>query len=258
MQDNSIFELKEAVTSQMILESGKRINASELVVPEALRDAEKSKVLARQFLDGLSDADRMNFQFAAVIQGGSYGELLAHYLWILEQPEINTICIPFNFEFDAWGNRNSKWKQMGWNRFSVIYRMVLEGVWAENREHHLLGLYNPAELAQYSKFALTAAILPSIRSNDSSSIFWHSLHGVSYDLGYGLPFRKIETEVDFNANYHLLSQSRQFDLNSDILQTYTQGHEGYALSEAFIRNFASITYAEAPILSEDLEGYLKL
>ncbi len=258
MMDNSIFELKEAVTGDMILECGRKVLATELVIPEVLRNPEESKKVAKEFLHSLTEEDKLQFRFAAVTQGSSYEEVVEHYKWLCDQEDIRTICIPFNFEFDAFGTRDETRRQKGWNRFSIIYRMVQEGVWNESKRHHLLGLYNPAELAQYNKFVLTDAIASSIRSNDSSSIFWHSLHGVEYDLGFGLPYKKITTEVDFHQGYDLKSQYESFDKNSEIMGAYIKGHEGYLLTKRYLQYFAEAAGTQAPMLMPSAKTFLNI
>ena len=220
MQDNSIFELKEALTGRFLLDCAERIGAHEVVVPEVLRNSAESINAAASFLAIVTDEDKENFRFAAVVQGKSYEEIAQHYTWLKAQDLIRTICIPFNFEFDAYGETTVERKQSGWNRFSIIRKLVVDGIWDESKNHHLLGLYNPAELAQYAKFTMTRCVLSSIRSNDSSSAYWHSLHGVSYDLDHGLSFRKIETEVEFDTFFNLRSQKEKFDQNLEILDAY--------------------------------------
>jgi hypothetical protein len=105
-------------------------------------------------------------------------------------------------------------------------------VWNASKDHHLLGLYNPAELAMYGKF-LPTVVTNSIRSNDSSSCFWHSLHGVQYSYDYGLMYKKIETEVDFAAPFRLSQQHDLFYFNSKLIELFTRGKEAAGLAQVY-------------------------
>jgi hypothetical protein len=58
-----------------------------------------------------------------------------------------------------------------------------------------------------------------IRSNDSSSCYWHSLHGVVFSYIKGLLYKKIETLVDFTKNYDV-EQESCFKYNRDVINTF--------------------------------------
>jgi hypothetical protein len=223
MLDNSVFELKNAMYSKELLQKAREASVNEIVVPEALRDGPKSIALLGEFFDGLSRTVKNQFQFAAAVQGNSYDEIEAHYRFLSNHKDVDTICIPFNFEFHAgsWRNTpalNEERRQAGFNRFSIIYQLMQCKVWNYKKAHHLLGLYNPSELSCYQLIDV-----PNIRSNDSSSCFWHSLYGVRFTSGLGLPYRKIESHVDFNVKLEYMSQLNAYRHNSQCIRDFCRG-----------------------------------
>jgi hypothetical protein len=224
LQDNSLFELKECVSGDLI-KYADRVGATEVMVPEVLRDAEASIAVKDNFFD-CALRGKGKYQFAATLQGKSYAELRRHYVNLSDDPRISTIAIPFNFEFDKDDRDVSR--RSGWHRFSIIWRLVKEGVWNTHKAHHLLGLYDPIELAAYhpDNALLSWSTYNSIRSNDSSSVFWHSLYGVSFIQKYGLPYFKIESHVNFKVSFYHPLQSRLFKKNKRILERYLDGTAG--------------------------------
>jgi hypothetical protein len=225
LQDNSIFELKHVVPGDLI-DFAQMISASQVMVPEVLRDTNGSMDAASVFFTDRR-VKAWGGSLAACVQGKSYTDIASHYRWLCNEGRVKTISIPFNFEFDAVGDVSESKKQHGWNRFSLINRLVQEGVWRCDKSHHLLGLYNPAELAMYRLFPVETQ--RSIRSNDSSSCFWHSLYGVRYDMQIGLPYKKIETHVDFETEFEYDCQEIAFNLNVVQMQAFAQGIGGSEL-----------------------------
>ncbi len=233
MQDNSIFELRKIVPGDLI-NFARRINANEVVVPEVLRDSGGCIEKTAEFFDKIGTEDRERFQFAAAIQGRSFSELAYHYKIINEEfPEIKTFCIVFDYEFDAFGDVDETKRQSGWNRFSIIWRLVEEKVWNPRKNHHLLGLFNPAELAMYRKH-FSPVVWSSIRSNDSSSCFWHSVYGVRFSSDIGLLYKKIETHVDFSVKFDHAEQKAFFWLNRDLMEQFRSGVGGTRLWERYV------------------------
>ncbi len=230
MQDNSIFELRTSVSDLMAYSDV--IGANELVVPEVLRSSTDSIYAMNQFFDSLERRTYKPIIFAAVIQGKTFMELASHYRALSTDGRIHTICIAFNYEFDAFGETEERKKQDGWNRFSIIWRLVKEGIWNSKKQHHLLGLYNPAELAMYKR-VFGNVVLSSIRSNDSSSCFWHSLYGMSFYMNCGYLFRKIEAEVDFTQDFTSPAQERLFIYNRSIIENFRNGVGGNSLWEKY-------------------------
>lgn len=232
LQDNSLFELKKCVAGDLI-KYAEQIKATEVMVPEVLRDTEASIEAKDKFFKDLSEEQKVSYLFAATLQGKSYAELRRHYINLAEDDRINTIAIPFNFEFDKDDKDTSR--KSGWHRFSIIWKLAQEGVWCPEKDHHLLGLYDPIELAAYHPYngLLDESVFSSIRSNDSSSVFWHSLHGVSFIKKFGLPYLKIESHVDFDAWFSFPLQARLFKKNKRIVQSYLDGTAGHVSALLF-------------------------
>lgn len=250
MQDNSLFELKEVVGGDLI-DFARRIKATEVVIPEVLRDTDASIDAVKRFLNSCAYLKYKNqFQWALVLQGKSFKDLKRYYQYaryLRSHGMIHTICIPFNFEFDAYGYYDEDRRQSGWNRFSIIHRLIMEKCWDTSIDHHLLGLYNPAELSMYSK-------IQGIRSNDSSSCFWHSLYGVRYSKDAGLFFRKIETHVDFTRDFTHSAQYELFELNKSILWGFIRGREGNLLKKKYeeYANYSALSFG----VSHSIKKYI--
>ena len=110
-----------------------------------------------------------------------------------------------------------------------------------NKQHHLLGLFNPAELAAYTSHAswlsrnpYYGTYLNSIRSNDSSSAFWHSLYGVKFNKLNGFLYKKIESHVDFTVQFSCEMQAYLFRCNSSVVRMFTDGKGGNAIKIKYI------------------------
>lgn len=222
LQDNSIFELKETVGGKSLVEYAREINATCVMVPEVLRNAEACILAMEAFF---KKEDAAEFKWAACVQGKTYAEIRDHYRILAADPRIDTIAIAFNYEFDAFDNVDEMKRQRGWNRFSIVWRLMMENVWNPSKNHHLLGLFNPAELAMYhpSKGILQQVSYDSIKTNDSSSCYWHSLYGVGYSSLIGLPYKKIESHVDFGSHYEHKLQRDLYKHNSGLIEGFLIG-----------------------------------
>lgn len=230
LQDNSIFELKTVVGGDLI-DYARCINAKEVMIPEVLRDSYASLELAEQFFEERTADELVEFDYAAAVQGKTYKEVAKHYKLLADNPYIKTIAIPFNLEFDCNDVISEERKQSGWNRFSIINKLIQQDIWSNRKRHHLLGLYNPAELVAYhpAHRLIPYSAFASIRSNDSSSAFWHAMYGTTYALDVGLVYKKIETHVDFQATYTSEHQFNCFSQNAAIIDEYLAGKGGAGL-----------------------------
>jgi len=247
MQDNSIFELKDVVAGDL-LDFARQIGADEVMVPERLRNMEVCVALIDEFCRKLTQADRKQFRFAACLQGKTWEEIAEHYR-ILDSEYgryIDTICIPFGLEFDCYNTENEMWMHSGWNRFSNVWRLVKEGFWNPARDHHLLGLHNPAELALYEKSELfNEAVLKSIRSNDSSICYRYGQYGAKFYLNEGLLYKKIKGQLDFNSHYTSAEQFAMFFRNKQIMSQFIDGMGGDALWQSYASNASTYEYSLA-------------
>lgn len=231
MQDNSIFELSDAMSG--LMDYADLIEASEVVVPEVLRDSSACLSKTDEFFKQIEKEEHKPVVFAAAVQGKSFAELAEHYKALSSDERIHTICIVFNYEFDAFGQVDIQKLHDGWNRFSVVWQLVREGIWNSKKAHHLLGLFNPAELAQYRR-VFGPVVYSSIRSNDSSSVFWHSLYGMTFHKQYGYLFRKIQSHVEFNQTFTNRIQESCFFVNRDCVEEWRHGIGGEILWDRYV------------------------
>lgn len=222
VQDNSIFELKSAADWELLMRGVREHFVSEIVVPEVLRDRVASVEAAKRFIDKYGkEIQSARVKVAAVLQGKDIFELEAHYAQLASGElglPADCIHVPFNFEFDDSGPVSKARQQTGLVRFRLIHRMIRDQVWDSKRRHHLLGLFNPYELSLYRKCGVAG-----IRSNDSSSCYWHSLYGVSMIPEVGLLHEKIEKEVDFSSYYRYSMQYRCFENNVRVIKQLANG-----------------------------------
>ena len=235
MQDNSLFELKEVVAGDLF-KYAEMIKASELVVPEVLRDREASVAAVNEFFRAATAQRLKDYKYCCVLQASSYEDLALYYEYVDKQLDglITTIGIPFDLEYDAYGDRSEAKQKAGFNRFSVIRRLVGDQIWNAQKTHHLFGLFNPAELTAY-KAEFPAFIWNSIRSNDSSGCFWHSLYGMRYYANCGLLYRKIESHMDFSVSFTHQEQYNTFWRNRDMMLEFVRGCGGEALRSQYKR-----------------------
>lgn len=228
IQDNSIFELKKSENFDLLMRGVEEGFVDEIVVPEVLRNSVASIDVARTFVRQYRNTLKAScVRIAAVVQGKNYEEVKAHYIALKDEETlgiaVDTIHIPFNFEFDHEGSITGERRRTGIARYLLIQQLVSDGVWITNRIreeedkedfcHHLLGLYNPYELSLYPDDW-------NIRSNDSSSCYWHSLYGVRMISDVGLPYEKIEKEVDFMSYFKYSSQYDCFLYNKGIIKDF--------------------------------------
>jgi hypothetical protein len=254
MQDNSIFELKDVVAGDL-LDFARQIGADEVMVPEVLRSMEQCVALTDRFFAFSSKQQRDPYKFAACLQGKTWEEIAEHYR-ILDSEYgkyIDTICIPFGLEFDCYNTENEMWMHSGWNRFSNVWRLVKEGLWNSARQHHLLGLHNPAELALYEKSGMfDVATLASIRSNDSSICYRYGQYGANFYLHEGLLYKKIKGQLDFGSRYTSPEQFVMFYCNKQVIEQFLDGVGGGALWQSYVSNASSYEYSLAREFSTKL------
>lgn len=227
MQDNSMFELKETVSGDL-LEFADYIGADEVVVPEVWQDAKGCLEKTEEFFEKVG-TKVYPYRFAACIQGKSYAEVSDHYSKLMRWGDrISTICIPFGLDFDAYDDHDPMKKEIGWNRFSVVRRLVQEGIWKRHKTHHLLGCNNPAEFAAYYK-SLLRPIWASLRSSDSKICYQYAQFGVVLDEDMGLSYRKIRAPLDFTSKLYQSKQTHFFFENREIMKRLCAGTGGSGL-----------------------------
>lgn len=214
--DNGVFELQESYPDEKLLEGASRGEADEGVVPEVLRDSQKSLEKAEKFLPLIP----RNLSVAMTVQGDSFEEMESHYKEILKRfPYIDTINIPFDIDCVIPGapRFRSKTLQRVVNRIAFVDRLLEKNVISRMTQHHLLGLSDGVELQHYSS---NPEKYRFIRSNDSSSSFVHGSKFIRY-TERGLPCEKVEKKVDFGMDVELSRlQVECIQCNIDMLKGF--------------------------------------
>jgi hypothetical protein len=229
IMDNSSHELDEKEAAKLdLMKSARLIQADELVIPEVLFQYEKTKKLQEEFISSQRSSKRST-RWLGVVQGQDWIRVKEHYKWLSHSTLIDTIGIAYGYPFDAWDGENDDMMNMGWNRFSIIWRLVEDQVWNSSIPHHLFGLYNPAELALYKKFLPK---IGNIRGNDSSCAFWSGRYGIKWDKDWGI-IRKIKEPVDFNYEYFYVGQFSTFGHNQRLMGVYVNGEGADNLAVLF-------------------------
>lgn len=141
--DNSIIELGEAVSIDIILEAAARIKAHEIILPDVYRDGMGTlNAIDRVFHH---DAEKLKgYKLMAVPQGKTMSDWLYCYKKILRNfPQIDVIGIPKStsmFEDDTIGRDN------------LVQHLYSHGFVKYDKEYHLLGVHNnPAEILVSSR-----------------------------------------------------------------------------------------------------------
>lgn len=140
--DNSLFELGDALTLEQVAEGVRDINPTWVVVPDCLN--EKDTTIQR-FLEWESKYSNLNVGTIGVVQGKTLSEMIECYKFMSKHAD--KIAIPFDskaFETLVAGGEATKtreellevWCQ---GRQYFVGYLICEGIWDNNKPHHLLG-----------------------------------------------------------------------------------------------------------------------
>jgi len=219
MLDNSIFELEYAYEGDKFIDLALETGVSEVVVPEVLRNRKESLKKTEKFLTLIHSRFPLFFPFrlAATVQGETFDEMAEHIKELYKIKEINTICIPFDLDYESlYMCFYSKTLRRVVNRINFVAWMREMGY--VEKEVHLLGLSDGVELQVYKEEKY-----PFIRSNDSSSAFVHGYYCLKYTVK-GLPVEKIEKKLDFSLKGPLSCLQREcIEHNISMLKAFVNG-----------------------------------
>lgn len=167
--DNSLFELGDSLSQEVMIEGIRRINPKWYVVPDCLNDKEET---IRRFESWKNTAGDVCGLKIGVVQGKTIDELIDCYKYMSENAD--KIAIPFDskaFETDKEGNVLKKWSE---GRKSFVKLLVDKGIWNHKKPHHLLG----CSLAEEFTEPLYRSI--SIESIDTSNPVVAGCLGIRY------------------------------------------------------------------------------
>lgn len=183
IMDNSVYELGESLTPEKLIEAAKKLNPSEIVVPDVLRDGAATLLSAYKYTAQLRQA-LPNVKLMVVPQGKTLEEWLKCYTELVKLP-IDTVGI----------NKFTHYYALG-GRIKFCKMMKEEGLIKPNIEYHLLGL--PEMLDEIKNQARTN---PWIRGIDTCSIFLISK--MHRRLKYVDHLLRPDEPMTFNDEYEL-------------------------------------------------------
>lgn len=202
--DNSAFEFKRPVEASelitMISDSG--VKPTYVVAPDYPFDkAQKTIDSAFDFVEKCKSHD---FKIMAVPQSeyGDWRGWCMAYQQFVNSPNIGAVGMSILGIPNAFATM-TKTKDIAFNRIYAT-QFILQNQLHDSRYrtwHHYLGLGNgPRELLMQRQLGL-------IDSNDSSSVFWHAIHGIAFDdSATGLVNGKLNKEVDFHLPFNPVTQ----------------------------------------------------
>lgn len=143
--DNSVHEGKEvdwAEYTQLAIEQG----VSDIIVPDVLDDAEKTKQSFMDFTENYGD-ELSGRRIWGVVQGKTEGEILEMYQFYLDQ-DVDIIGLSFTLSVKEFSKK--KYLNYSLNRQHIL--SMIDRKFTEKKPLHLLGYSGYLELIQASQF----------------------------------------------------------------------------------------------------------
>jgi len=109
-----------------------------------------------------------------VVQGKSYEEIKACYIYMNEIADVDMVAISFDYSYYTKSVPHPN-KYVSWmlGRVKLLGDLMKDGVINESKPHHLLGCGLPQEFSFYSQY-------PWIYSLDTSNPVVHGIKGIEY------------------------------------------------------------------------------
>ena len=169
--DNSIFELEEAFDADKFAGWVDKLRPTWYIVPDALENAKKTMSQMAEWNMNYKDLPGKKI---GVVQGKSYEEIKACYIYMNEIADVDMIAISFDYSYYTKSVPHPN-KYVSWmlGRVKLLGDLLKDGVINENKKHHLLGCGLPQEFSFYSQY-------PWIYSLDTSNPVVHGIKGIEY------------------------------------------------------------------------------
>lgn len=182
--DNSIFELKKAFDGDKFAKAIDDLKPTMYIVPDEL---ECTASTMSNFNDWLSTYNNLPGLKIGAIQGKTYQELVDCYKFMCDRADI--IALSFDLSWyqqvgtflNRFKDNTKKLQFQTTGRQHLITRLIDDGIWREDKPHHLLG----ASLAQEFSFYRRNNI-KGIKSIDTSNPVMAGLQYKRYYNGIGL------------------------------------------------------------------------
>ena len=169
--DNSIFELEEAFDAEKFAGWVERLRPTWYIVPDALENVKKTMSQMAEWNMKYKDLPGKKI---GVVQGKTYEEIKACYIYMNEIADVDMIAISFDYSYYTKSVPHPN-KYVSWmlGRVKLLGDLMKDGVINENKPHHLLGCGLPQEFSFYSQY-------PWIYSLDTSNPVVHGIKGIEY------------------------------------------------------------------------------
>jgi len=209
--DNSIFELEEAFNAEDFAYWVKKLKPTWYIVPDALEDGQKTK---NQMVDWNKTYTDLPGKKIGVVQGKTYEEIVACYVYMDKIAKVDMIAISFDYSYYTQSFPHPN-KYVSWmlGRVKLLGDLVKDGIINENTPHHLLGSSLPAEGKFYSQYDW-------IYSMDTSNPVVHGIKGIRYEPNFGLytkESQKLFTLINSNVS---ISQLKDIQFNVSEFNKY--------------------------------------
>jgi len=155
MLDNGTYERSLPLDAESFVALARKLQVDEIVLPDVILAAHAPVRTSREFIDGHKQGTT---KYAAVPQARSPLEWIKAYNTMSAWDEVDVLCIPIWLQ-----------KRFG-RRAAIIHKLVRDGHWSRDKQHHLIGLDGYGELMHYYPWV-------AIRSVDTSLPFSRALAG---------------------------------------------------------------------------------
>lgn len=189
--DNSLFELGDAMTSDVLAEGIELCKPTWYVVPDCLND---TNTTISRWEHWEKDYGKKYKGAIGVVQGSTWQEYKECYKFMAAKADkiaITGLLAPF---FKGYVNDSFNDKWIG--RTHIIRELMKEGIWNFDKPHHLLGATNPIE------FSDPIYTLKSFDSVDTSSPVMAAINNTDYtNLGLdSKPKGKLFESINLKLN----------------------------------------------------------
>jgi len=177
--DNSIFELGTAFDSEKFYNYILDLNPSYYVVPDVLENAQQTMISFLNWENEHNMSLIKHIPKIGVVQGKTYDELATCYKFMNEKADYIAISFDYSYYQQSALGKN-KLEKCRNGRVKLIADLIGDGIWNDDKPHHLLGCSLPNEFKEYHR--LTRAI----RSIDTSNPVVAGIYNIRYVPGIGL------------------------------------------------------------------------
>lgn len=220
--DNSIFELGEAVSDDILLQGVRDINPTYIVAPDVLGNYKATLKRTLHFKKILLDLEGRSPEVIGVLQGKTYDEYKECYKEY-QKNGIGYIAIPYDINCFFCLNQERKFftKALlhGYSRKVLLNELLYDGVINRKTKHHLLGCGDPYEFILY-RYEDTFDFITSV---DTSCPIILGIFGERLEAG-GLGKEKRSEKLAENLEWQgSASENRLIEENVQVFRKHYLG-----------------------------------